>query len=343
MAASNLNRAAGIAHSRGSYGALVGNTPLIVLSSLSADLGAPIWGKCEFMNPTGSVKDRIAHQILDELERRGVIKTGRTRLYEATAGNTGVALAAASAGRGYALTVTMSDKMGADKVALMKAWGAHVVLCPYDVDPGDPRSFIRTARRLAERDPDGHYVNQFEEPANVRAHYETTGPEIFAALDGHVSVLVAGAGTGGTLTGTARFLRERCPKLTVVLADPVGSILGGSIHGRGAVEARPYLVEGIGGDFLPPLLDRSLVDVAIAVPDCDAFAMCKRLQREDGLFVGGSSGCVVAAAIRYRELNPQSRGNIVIVLADRGDRYQSTIYSDDWLATRGVLPGRERA
>ncbi|WP_202232092.1 PLP-dependent cysteine synthase family protein [Actinacidiphila reveromycinica] len=311
-----------------------GTTPIVELASIGAGLRHRLLAKCEFMNPAGSVKDRIGHHIVRRAEEAGLLVPGRSTLVEATAGNTGVGLAAAAAGR-YRLVTTMSSKMGPEKEAMMRAWGAEVIRCPYDVPPDSPRSFINTARRLAEGTPDSYYVDQFNNPWNAEAHELTTGPELVRQTGGAIAAFVSGAGTGGTFTGVGRALRAAVPGAQLVLADPVGSILASRARG-GHARPGPYLVEGIGGDFVPGLLDLSLVDHAINVEDRDSVRMCLRLQREEGLWVGGSSGCAVAAAVRYAGTLTGPPATIVVMLPDGGSRYTSTIYDPLWRAEHGI-------
>jgi cystathionine beta-synthase len=313
--------------------ALIGSTPLVELPTLSAELPHRILGKCEFLNPAGSVKDRIGRHILARAEQEGLIVPGRTTLVEGTAGNTGVALAAAAAGR-YRLVCTMSSKMGPEKEALLRAWGAEVIRCPYEVAPEDPRSFLNTAARIAAEDPDGYYVDQFGNPWNAEAHYLTTGAEI-ARQAGDLAAFVAGVGTGGTFTGVGRRLRDDGLDCRLVMADPEGSVLAGAVGGR-TPPARPYLIEGIGGDFVPSLLDPGLVTDAVTVPDAESIRMCLRLAATEGLFLGGSAGCALAAAVRFARELPGPRRDIVVLLADGGARYLSTIYDPRWREAKGL-------
>lgn len=332
--------------------ALVGHTPLVELASISLGLPHRIFAKCEFMNPAGSVKDRIGVHIIRRAEEAGLVIPGRTILVEATAGNTGIGLAVAAADK-YRLIVTMSTKMGPEKEAMMRAWGAEVIRCPYDVTPDDERSFINTARRIAAELPDGYYVNQFANEWNTEAHYLTTGPEIDEQVHGRFGAFVAGAGTGGTITGVARYLRDHGRHPAIVLADPVGSILAGHVNARRAVAggsradtgeppvAAGYAIEGIGGDFIPALFDADLVTEAVSVPDSQSVAMCVRLQHQEGLFVGGSSGCAVAAAVQVARRLPGPASAIVVMLADSGHRYASTIYNQSWRVSQGFGAGKE--
>lgn len=313
---------------------LIGGTPLMELSALTTGHRHRLLAKCEFMNPTGSIKDRIAAAMIDAAEATGQITPGRTTLVEATGGNTGVSLAVLGARRGYRVICTMSDKMAPEKASFMEAAGAEVVLCRYNLAPDDENTFLNTARRLGER-PGHFYVNQFANEHNLRAHYATTGPEVWRQTEGRVDALVAGAGTGGTLMGAGRYLREQKPGVRIVLADPEGSILADEVDG---VPPRPssYLAEGVGGDFVPPLFDRTLVDEAVRVPDRESAAMCLRLLREEGLFVGSSSGLAVAAALRCMDRLPGSGRTVVAVLGDGGNRYASTWFTPEWRAAKGI-------
>ena len=305
---------------------LVGNTPLIRLSKFASEYPHELWAKCEFLNLTGSVKDRAAFAMVAADERNGRITPGRTTLVEATAGNTGAALAAAACGR-YRLKVVMMDKFGPEKVSMMKAWGAQVIMCRSNVSSTDPGFWLNTASRIAKEEPDHVYVDQFNHPANLEAHYHTTGPEIWEQTDGGVEAVVGGFGTGGTLMGIARFLKKRSRATKIVLADPEGSILAGRFA---EVTAKPYLVEGIGSPFLPPFFDDRLLDDAVCVPDREAFLACLRLARTEGLLVGGSSGCALAGALRFMAAARKKPLRIVIILPDGGDRYLSTIFSAEW-------------
>jgi len=316
---------------------LVGRTPVVRLRRVGAGTHHRIWGKCEFLNPTGSLKDRIATHIVRRAEEAGQLRRGRTTIVEATGGNTGISLAAV-ASAACPVIVTMTDKMPDEKIALLEAWGARVVICPYDVPPESPEHFTRKAEAIADDVGDGYYVDQFRNPWNKEAHARTTGPEIWEAIGPTLGAFVAGAGTGGTISGAGAYLKARKPNVRIVLADPVGSILGQILRAEPPV-ARPYLVEGIGGDFVPDLLDLSVVTHVEEISDGESIEMCLRLQREEGLFVGGSSGCTVAAAVRVaRDLEGPSQ-DIVAILGDSGDRASTTIFSAAWRGARGLTPG----
>ncbi len=295
----------------------IGNTPLVRLDRVARGLPVPVYGKCEFLNPGGSIKDRIALAIVNDAERRGVLRPGMT-LVEATAGNTGVGLALVANLRGYKLACVMPEKMSVDKRA---ALGAEVIITPNAL-PHDPRNFRRVAERLAvER---GWFLtDQFGSPANSRVHEQTTGPEIVAQLGAQVGAFVCGVGTGGTITGVGRYLKTHAPGARIVLADPIGSRLAHLVDPRQPDYDTGYKVEGIGGSEPPVILDLSVIDEAERVSDDESFAMTIRLIREEGLLVGGSSGTAVAAALRVAARGDVS-GPVVAILADSWDRYFST-------------------
>lgn len=304
--------------------ALTGGTPLVPLAQMSRRCGHRILAKCEFLNPNGSLKDRIALGMIDAAEAAGVLQPGRSTIVEATGGNTGLALAALAAVRGYGLVITISSKIGPEKIELMRDWGAEVVICPYEVPPESEDHFIRIARRIARERPHHWFIDQFSNAANVEAHYRTTAPEIWEQAGNHVDAVVCGVGTGGTLMGLARFARERGARCRFVLADPEGSILAAATRGE-AGQAHGYRVEGIGGDFLPPLFDPTAVTDAFTVPDAVSFQACRRLAAEEGLFAGLSSGCVLAAASAFTaDLMPAGQ-TVVVVLGDSGRNYSSKI------------------
>ena len=297
----------------------IGRTPLVPLSRIAAGLAVPVLTKCEHMNPGGSVKDRIAKAIVDDAEARGLLRPGMT-LVEATAGNTGMGLALVAAVRGYELVCVMPEKMCADKVRALEAVGARVVITP-NRPPADPDNFQRVAERLAAEN--GWFLtDQFRSAANVRAHQTGTGPEILEQTGGRIGAFVAGAGTGGTISGVGRFLRERGVRARVVLADPVGSGLAEWVRTGELGPDAPYQVEGIGSSLPPDILDRSVIDDALSISDDESFAVCRRLIREEGLLVGGSAGTAVAAALRVAA-DPAIEGPVVVLLPDSWDRYLS--------------------
>ena len=304
----------------------IGNTPLVRLARVGAGLRVPVLVKCEHMNPGGSIKDRIALSIVVDAERRGALASGAT-IVEATAGNTGMGLAVVAATRGYRLVCVLPAKMSVDKRAALAAVGADVVVVP-NAPPDSPDNFQNVARRLAAQN--GWFLaDQFKSAANVRAHGETTAVEILAQTDGNVGAFVAGAGTGGTITGVGRALKRRDPTTRVVLADPIGSGLADWVEtGRVGVDG-PYAVEGIGASRPPDILDRSVIDGAERVSDDESFAMVRRLVREEGLFVGGSSGTNVVAALRIAARD-DVRGPVVTVLPDAWDRYRAQPWMQGW-------------
>lgn len=297
----------------------VGRTPLVALKHLGASLPVPVLAKCEHMNPGGSVKDRIAVAIVDDAERRGALQP-RATLIEATAGNTGMGLALVAAVRGYRLVCVMPEKMSTDKRTALAALGAEVVMTP-NAPPDSPDYFQNVARRMAH-ERGWFLTDQFCNPANVRAHEETTGPEIVEQCGGKIGAFVAGAGTGGTITGVGRFLKKRVAGVRIVLADPVGSGLARWVLEGVVGKDGPYAVEGIGTSKPPEILDRTVIDAAESVSDDESFATARRLWREEGLFVGGSAGTAVAAALRVAA-SRTVRDPVVVVLPDSWDRYLS--------------------
>jgi cysteine synthase len=308
----------------------IGQTPLVPLARIGAGLAVPILGKCEHLNPAGSIKDRIARAIVDDAEMRGVLRPGAT-LIEATAGNTGMGLALLAATRGYELVCVMPEKMSADKRVVLMALGAKVIIAP-NAPPHDPDNFQNVARRLA--DERGWFLTeQFTNPANPRIHETTTGPEIWEQTGGRIGAFVAGAGTGGTLTGVGRYLRRVAPRARVVLADPIGSRLAHRVDPRHPDLDAAYQVEGIGGSVVPANLDLSVVDLAERSSDEESFAMTGRLLREEGLLVGGSTGTAVAAAVRIAG-RKDIDGPVVVILADSWDRYLSKPWMQALAAAR---------
>ncbi len=306
----------------------IGNTPLIRLRRVTAGLKCTIVAKVEYMNPGGSVKDRPAIKMLAEAERDGHLKPGGT-IIEPTSGNTGAALAMAAAIKGYRCILVMPDKMAPEKFQLLRGYGAEVVTVP-TVGANSPESYYSVANRLTEEIPGAFQPNQFSNPMNPQSHYETTGPEIWKQTDGKVDVFVAGIGTGGTISGTSRFLKEKNPAIHVIGADPEGSI-----YTPGSMP-KSYQVEGIGEDFLPRTVDLKLIDRVINVSDRDAFVMTRRLAREEGLLVGGSCGSAMCAALEYAADLPAGK-LVVVLLPDTGRAYLSKIYNDEWMQAQGYL------
>jgi cystathionine beta-synthase len=306
----------------------VGHTPLVRLSRITAGLRPTILAKVETLNPGGSVKDRIGLRMIEDAERRGLLKPGGT-IVEPTSGNTGHALAIAAAIRGYRMIFVMADKQSPEKIALLRAYGAEVVVCPTAVPRDSPESYYSVAERLSREIPGAFQPNQYFNQANPRSHYDTTGPEIWEQTDGNVDVVVAGLGTGGTMTGIARYLKEKKPGMMMVGADPEGSLYSGDT-------IKPYKVEGIGEDFIPGTIDLKLIDRIVQVNDRDSFLMARRITREEGILVGGSSGTAMKAAMDVaRELDEKTL--IVVILPDTGRNNLSKIYNDEWMRQNGFF------
>jgi len=307
---------------------LIGHTPMVRLSQIGVDLRCDLVAKLETTNPGGSSKDRPALTMVLAAEQEGLLGPGST-IVEPTSGNTGVGLAIVAAQRGYRCIFVMSDKMAPEKIDLLRAYGAEVVVCPTAVAPEHPDSYYSTAERLTRETPNAFRPDQYSNPNNPRSHYETTGPEIWAQTKGHVTHFVAGAGTGGTLTGVGKFLKERNPSIKIIAADPQGSVYSG---GAG----RPYLTEGVGEDFWPANYDPSLIDDVVAVSDADAFAMARAVTRREGILIGGSGGTAVGAALRVAQGLPE--GDVVVVLIpDSGRGYLSKVFNDTWMTDYGFL------
>ncbi|MBI3872646.1 MAG: pyridoxal-phosphate dependent enzyme [candidate division Zixibacteria bacterium] len=318
----------------------VGGTPMVPLRRLGAHLPMTLWAKVEFVNPGGSVKDRMAIYIIDKAEKAGLLAPGGT-IVENTSGNTGVGVAMVAAVRGYKAIFTMPDKMSSEKVNLLKAYGARVIVTPTNVPADSPESYYETAKRIARETPGSFYLNQYHNEDNIQAHYHTTGPEIWEQTDGAIDCLIAGIGTGGTLSGVGRFLREKNPRIKIVAVDPEGSIFYGWFKDRKIGEPKVYKVEGIGEDMLTQAMDFSVVDDMVRVNDRECFQMARRLTTEEGLFAGGSSGGAVSGALRYLSEHPDIRFPVTI-LPDSGSRYLSKIYSDEWMRDNGFLDDAPR-
>ena len=316
----------------------IGWTPLIRLNRIARGIRTPIYGKADFFNPGGSVKDRIGMPIIEAAEREGRLKPGGT-IVEGTSGNTGVGLAIAAALKGYKCIFTMPDKMSQEKVRLLKAFGAEVIVTPTAVAPDHPDNYVMMAKRIAEATPNAILANQFYNQANTEAHYATTGPELWEQTEGRITHFVAAAGTGGTLTGVGRYLKEKNPKIKIISGDPQGSILAELWRTKGAhkIEGAPYKVEGIGQDKLPGTLDLSVIDDYRTVSDRDAFAMARRLTREEGLFVGGSAGLITYVALQVAREADDPTGLVVTFLCDTGERYLSKLYNDEWMRENQLL------
>jgi cystathionine beta-synthase len=306
-----------------------GDTPLVRLRSVTRGVKPTVLAKLEMLNPGGSVKDRIGLPMIEAAEREGLLRPGGT-IVEPTSGNTGHGLAIAAAIRGYRCIFVMPDKMSQEKISLLRAYGAEVVICPTAVPPDSPESYYRVADRLAAEIPGGFQPNQYANQVNPQTHHATTGPEIWEQTDGRLTAFVCGVGTGGTISGAGRYLKEQDPNVLVVGADPEGSLYSGDA-------ARPYLVEGIGEDFIPSTFDPSVVDRYVRVSDRDSFVTARAVTRQEGILVGGSSGTAVFAALQVaRELDDPD-ATIVVLLPDTGRQYLSKLYSDTWLLQHGML------
>jgi cystathionine beta-synthase len=314
---------------------LIGDTPLVRLSRLERDLRTPLVAKVEFLNPGGSVKDRPAVAMIDAAERDGALRPGGT-LVEPTSGNTGLGLAMVGALRGYNVIAVMPDKMSREKIDTLRAFGAEVVVCPTAVAPDSPRSYYKVADRLTEEIEGAFQPNQYFNPANPEAHYRSTGPELWRQSGGRLTHLVAGVGTGGTISGVGEYLKEQNPSIEVVGADPEGSIYSGG-------EAHPYRVEGIGEDFWPDSLHRDVIDRYVTVSDRDSFLMARRLVATEGLFAGGSTGTALCAAVQVARELDDPEAMVATILPDGGRPYVSKVFNDSWMREHGYLaPGGRR-
>lgn len=315
---------------------VVGNTPLVRLNQITKGLQCTTYAKVEFTNPGGSVKDRIAMHIIDEAERSGQLKPGGT-IVEATSGNTGAGLAMVAALRGYKCIFVLPDKQSEEKRAALRGWGARVVVTPTNVEPDDPRSYYKTAERLVEETPNSFYANQYHNPSNPEAHYNSTGPELYEQLDGKIDVFIGGLGTGGTITGIGKYLKEQRPDIRIVGVDPVGSLYYDYFHTGQLTQPHTYMIEGIGEDFLPSTMDFEYVDDVIRVNDKESFLMTRELVVREGLFCGVSSGSAMAGAMRYLRRHDQEGMTAVVLLPDSGSRYLSKVYNDNWMRENGFM------
>ena len=317
---------------------VIGHTPMIRLNRVARGVRPTMLAKLEYLNPGGSVKDRIGITMLEAAEQAGKIKPGGT-IIEGTSGNTGMGLALAAAIKGYQCIFTMPDKMSQEKIDALRALGAEVIVTPSQVDHHDPRSYHSVALRLSREIPNSIYPNQYENPANAEAHYKTTGPEIWEQTEGRITHIVIGVGTGGTITGVARFLKQRNPKIRVIGADPVGSIFAEMFNSGRKPQAQPYKLEGIGQDELPANVDFSVIDEIHAVADKQAFLLTRQLARYEGIFAGGSAGAALYVALKSAEKLTEN-DLVVVIIPDSGTRYLSKIYNDNWMRENQFVESR---
>ena len=316
----------------------IGHTPLVKLNSVTAGVRGTILAKVEYFNPGNSVKDRMAVRMIADAEKDGRLRPGGT-IIEGTSGNTGMGLALAAIAKGYKCIFVMSDKQSREKQDILRAVGAQVVVCPVDVAPDDPRSYYSVARRLTAETPNSFYPNQYDNPSNTAAHYEGTGPELWEQTEGRITHFACGVGTGGTICGTSRYLKERNPQLFTLGLDTYGSVFK-KYKETGIFdpnEIYPYKTEGIGEDILPKNVDFDQIDLFLKVTDKDAALMTRRLAREEGLFVGWSCGSAVFGALEYAREHLTEADTMVVVLPDHGTRYLGKIYNDDWMRAQGWI------
>ncbi len=314
----------------------IGHTPIVKLNRVASEVSSNIYAKVEFFNPGGSVKDRVGAYIVEKAEKSGKLKPGGT-IIEATSGNTGMGLAIAAAVKGYKCIFVMPDKMSDEKIQTLRAFGAKVVVTPTAVMPDDPRSYYCVAKKLVEITPNSFYANQYHNPDNPEIHYMTTGPEIWEQTGGKIDAFVAGVGTGGTISGTAKYLKEKNPKIKIIAVDPLGSILHDYFKTKTMnVQPKVYKIEGIGEDFLPSNVHFKMIDDFFQVGDKESFMMCRDLVLKEGIFAGVSCGSAVVGAIKYAQTLKEKQ-NIVVLLPDSGNRYLSKAFNDAWMRDNGML------
>ncbi len=315
----------------------IGNTPLVRLNKVVADLPCKVYAKVEFFNPGNSVKDRMALKMVEVAEQSGLLKPGGT-IIEGTSGNTGMGLALAAIQKGYKCIFTTTDKQSKEKVDILRALGAEVIVCPTNVEPEDPKSYYSVSKRLAQEIPNSWYVNQYDNPANKLAHYEQTGPEIWEQTEGKVTHIIVASGTGGTITGTAKYLKEKNPKIQAWAIDSYGSLLTNWFN-TGEIDmsfVHPYITEGIGEDFVPENYEKAFIDHFEQVSDKDGAVMARRIAKEEGIFVGYSAGSAIAGLKQLKnKLKPEDI--VVVIFHDHGSRYVGKVYNDEWMLQRGFL------
>ncbi|HKN75711.1 MAG TPA: pyridoxal-phosphate dependent enzyme [Candidatus Acidoferrum sp.] len=318
----------------------IGRTPLVRLNRINQGLKPQIYVKADYTNPGGSVKDRIGIAMIDDAEKRGLLKPGGT-IIEGTSGNTGMGLALVAAVRGYKMVFTITDKQSKEKVDLLKALGAEVIVCPTAVEPDDPRSYYSVAKKLAREVPNSFYPNQYDNPMNPEAHYLTTGPEIWEDSEGKITHFVCGMGTGGTVSGVGKYLKEKNPAVKIIGVDPIGSLYYDFFKSGETVKAKTYVVEGIGEDFFPSTMNLKILDDVLQVNDEECFVFARRLVKLEGIFTGGSGGGCISGTLRLaKDLGPEAF--VVAFLPDTGMRYLSKVYNDEWMRERGYVEAAVR-
>jgi len=318
----------------------IGHTPLVRLNRINQGLKPQIYVKADYTNPGGSVKDRIGINMIDDAEKRGLLKPGGT-IIEGTSGNTGMGLALVAAVRGYKMVFTITDKQSKEKVDLLKALGAEVIVCPTAVEPEDPRSYYSVAKKLAREIPNSFYPNQYDNPMNPEAHYLTTGPEIWEDSQGKITHFVCGIGTGGTVSGVGKYLKEKNPAVKIIGVDPIGSLYYDFFKRGETIKPKTYVVEGIGEDFFPTTMNLKILDDVLQVNDEECFVLARRLVKLEGIFTGGSGGGCISATLRIaKDLDPDAF--VVAFLPDTGMRYLSKVYNDEWMRERGYVKAAVR-
>lgn len=314
---------------------LIGQTPMVRINHLNPNEKVNIWAKLEYLNPTGSIKDRIGKYMIEEAEKSGELKEGGT-IVENTSGNTGLGLSLVAAVKGYKTILTMPDKTSWEKINFLKAYGADTVVTPTSVPADSPKSYYETAKRIARETENSYYPNQYDNPKNIEAHYKSTGPEIWEQTDGKIDYFVTGIGTGGTLSGVAKFLKEKNKEIKIVAVDPIGSVFYEYYKNGKPGDYKPYKVEGIGESKITKALNFEIIDEIIRVEDKPSFLTTRELAKREGLFTGGSSGAIMWATQQVAK-RQKDKANIVVIFPDSGDRYVSKIYNDDWMKENKFL------